>query len=195
MTSGLIRKAALPLLAALTLSAGPAHAGNASFRHLMALLAARRGSAVTFVAHTSAPGLTRALLSSGILRYRAPDHLEQRTLKPVPSEIILDGEQMTVRRGGETHQLDLRAYPQVAVYVEALRDTLGGHGAALQRLFAIRWQGTLADWSLTLRPRNSGTHVRQIRLAGAAANIHRIEILASHGALTVLRLGPPPAPP
>ena len=196
MTSGPIGKCARAASAALllVLGTGAAQAAAAPFTQLMALLAARRSGTVTFVARTYAAGLTRPLVSSGMLRFRAPDHLEQRTLKPAPSELILNGEHMTVRRDGETHQLNLRAYPDVAVYVDALRETLGGHGRALRRLFAIGWHGTLAHWQLTLRPIQAGARVRQIRLAGAGANIQRIEILAPRGARTVLRLSRPCAP-
>ena len=196
MTSGPIGKGTRAALAALVLllGAGAARAAGAPFTQLMALFAARRSGTVTFVARTYAAGLTRPLVSSGVLAFRAPDHLEQRTLNPVPSELILDGEHMTVRRGGETHHLNLRAYPDIAVYVDALRETLGGHGKALRRLFAIGWHGTLAAWRLTLRPLQADAHVREIRLAGAGANIQRIEIRAPQGARTVLHLSAPTAP-
>ena len=197
MTSGPIANLARATLAALALvlGSGAARAAEAPFTQLMALLAAQRSGTVTFVARTYAAGLTRPLISSGVLRFRAPDHLEQRTLKPVPSELILDGEHMTVRRDGRTHQLDLRAYPNIAVYVDALRATLGGHGRALRHQFAIGWHGTLAHWRLTLRPLQADAHIRQIRLAGAGATIERIEILAPRGARTVLRLSGAPAAP
>ena len=194
MTSGPSRKAAaLVALLALGLTAAVSRAGpDTPFTRLMALLAARQRGEVTFVARTYAAGLTRPLESSGVLRYRAPDHLEQRTLKPAPSDLILDGERLTVRRGGRTRHVDLRSYPDIAVYVDALRDTLAGRGAALERHFTVRWRGTLAHWQLTLVPVSSGASVRRIRLAGEAADIRTIEILAPHGARTVMRIGPPP---
>ncbi|MGC8519365.1 MAG: LolA family protein [Steroidobacteraceae bacterium] len=196
MTSGPIGNVTRATLGALVLilGTGAARAAEAPFTQLMALLAAHRSGTVTFVARTYAAGLTRPLVSSGVLRFRAPDHLEQRTLKPVPSEIILDGEHMTVRRGGQTHRLNVRAYPDIAVYVDALRATLDGRGRSLRRQFTIGWHGTLSHWQLTLRPLQAGARVRQIRLAGAGANIQRIEILAPKGARTVLRLSEPAAP-
>ena len=195
MTSGPSRKAAaLVALLALGLTGAAARAGpDTPFARLMALLAARERGEVTFVARTYAAGLTRPLESSGVLRYRAPDHLEQRTLKPAPSDLILDGERLTVRRDGHTRHVDLRNYPDIAVYVDALRDTLAGRGAALERRFTVRWRGTLDHWQLTLTPIRAGASVRRIRLAGEAADIRTIEIVAPHGARTVMRLGPPPA--
>lgn len=190
-----MRSASWALLATLSLGAGAAQAGaDTPFAHLMALLATGHGGTVTFVAHTYAAGLRRPLVSSGVMRYRPPDHLEQRTLEPVPSELILDGSHLTVRRGGHTHRLQLSDYPQIALYIDALRDTLGGHGAALRHEFTIGWHGTLAHWTLILTPRLPGAPVRQIRLAGASADIQRIELLAPHGARTVLRLTAPSAP-
>ena len=196
MISGLARRAGvLGVLAALGLGCLPAHAATGGvFTQLMALLAARQQGAARFVARTYAPGLTRPLVSSGELRYHAPDHLEQRTLEPTPSELILDGEQLTVHRGGHTRRLDLRDYPDIAVYVDALRDTLGGRGAGLQRRFVVRLTGTLAQWQLMLRPRQGNSRVRRIRLTGTRADIHTIEILAPDGARTVMRIDPPSAP-
>ncbi len=188
------RLAALAALITLGLGAAAAHAAAPTpFTRLMGLFAARRHGEVTFLARTYARGLTRPLVSSGVLGYRAPDHLEQHTLKPVPSALIVDGERLTVRRGGHTRRLDLRDYPDIAIYVDAMRDTLAGRGARLQRLFAVGFTGTLAHWQLTLTPLRSDAHVRQIRLAGAAADIRSIEILAPHGARTLMRIGPPPA--
>lgn len=194
MTSGPRRKlGALGALVTLGLGAFAAHAGtNATFTRLMGLLAARRHGEVSFLSRTYAAGLTRPLVSSGVLRYRAPDHLEQRTLKPERSELIIDGEHLTMRRDGHTHRVDLRAYPDIAVYVDALRDTLGGRGAELKRLFAVRFTGTLAHWRMTLRPIEANARVRRIRLTGAAADIRTIEILAPNGARTVMRIGSPP---
>ena len=196
MISGLARRAGvLGVLAALGLACLPAHAATGGvFTQLMALLAARQQGTAHFVARTYAPGLTRPLVSSGELRYHAPDHLEQRTLEPTPSELILDGEQLTVQRGGHTHRLDLRDYPDIAVYVDALRDTLGGHGAGLKQRFVVRLTGTLAQWQLILRPRQGNSRVRRIRLTGARADIHTIEILAPDGARTVMRIDPPSTP-
>ncbi|MHB1872406.1 MAG: LolA family protein [Steroidobacteraceae bacterium] len=198
MISGLARRpgalGALGVLAALGLACLPAHAATGDvFTQLMALLGARQQGAARFVARTYAPGLRRPLVSSGELRYHAPDHLEQRTLEPTPSELILDGEQLTVQRGAHTRRLNLRDYPDIAVYVDALRDTLGGHGAALQRRFVVRLTGTLAQWQLILSPRQGNSRVRRIRLTGARADIRTIEILAPDGARTVMRIGPPPA--
>ena len=195
MTSG-PRTNAVACLAglALALLSALAHAGTAvAFERLMGLLAARQRGAVTFTARTYAAGLTRPLVSSGLLRYRAPDHLEQLTRQPAASALILDGEHLTVRRDGRTRHLDLRDYPDIAVYVAALRDTLNGRGARLQRQFVVGWHGTLAHWRLTLRPLQHNAPVRRIRLTGSAADIHSIEILAPDGARTVMRLGPPPA--
>lgn len=197
MTSGPIGNRARVALGVfiLTLGMGTTWATGKPFTQLMARLAARRGGSVTFIAHTYAPGLTRPLVSSGILTFRAPDYLAQRTLKPVPSEFVIDGEHMTVHREGETYRLNLRNYPEIAVYVDALREILDGRSATLRRLFAIRWHGTLAAWRLTLKPIQANTHIRQIRLAGAGTDIQRIEILAPRGARTSLRLRPPATTP
>lgn len=182
------------MLAVLCLAGPGARADTgAPFTRLMALLAARTHGEVTFRARTYLSGLTRPLVSHGVLRYRAPDHLEQHTLAPRPSQMILDGDELTVRRNGHTRHVDLRDYPAIAVYIDALRDTLAGNGAALERHFTVAFTGSLAHWRLTLTPLTSDARVRRIRLAGDAADIRSIEVLAHHGARTIMLIGPPPS--
>jgi outer membrane lipoprotein-sorting protein len=165
----------------------------ADFTGLMGLLAARHSARASFQARTSVPGLTRPLVSAGVLTYRAPDHLEQHTLTPAPSELILDGERLTMRRGSQVRRLDVRAYPQIAVYVTALRETLSGNARGLERHFDIEFTGTLAQWRLTLTPKAPRAPVSRIVLRGSRADIRALEIRMRSGARTVMQIGPPPS--
>ena len=192
MTSGRRPRRAGALLA-LWAACLAAHAAvPADFTRLMGLLAARPSARASFVARTYVKGLTRPLVSTGVLAYSAPDRLEQHTLTPVPSEVILHGEHLTMRRGTQVRRLDVRAYPQVAVYVSALRETLSGNARGLERHFNIAFTGTLARWQLTLRPKARRAPVSRIVLRGSRADIRAIEIRARGGGRTVLRIGPPP---
>ena len=170
-----------------------AHAAvPADFTRLMGLLAARPSARASFQARTYVKGLTRPLVSTGMLAYRAPDHLEQHTLTPAPSELILQGERLTIRRGSQVRRLDVRAYPQIAVYVSALRETLSGNARGLEKHFDIEFTGTLARWRLTLTPKARGAPVSRIALRGSQADIRAIEIRVRSGERTVMRIGPPP---
>ena len=185
------------LIGALALAAGVAAAANAPDRldRLMALLAQRRHGEVTFVERDDLRVLTRPLVSSGLLIYDAPDHLEKRTLEPRPSTFILDHGELTVTQGHRTDHLALSAYPRIAPYVQAIADTLAGNRAGLERLFQVRFAGTLAHWRLTLVPRRARrSGIRHIRITGSRADLATVAIVERNGDRSLMRLGPAPGP-
>ncbi len=163
---------------------------------LMALLARRKHGEVPFTERDTLSILSRPLESSGVLIYDAPDHLVKRTLRPKRESLALDGDVVTVRRGGRALHFDLDSYPQAAPYVDAIRATLAGDRAALERVFHVEFEGSLAHWKLALTPRQAGMakSVRRIRIAGARDDIRRIEILERNGDRSLMTLGPPSAP-
>jgi hypothetical protein len=184
----------------LGLITGTAHAAPSSpasgLDRLMALLARRKHGEVPFTERDTLSILTRPLESSGVLIYDAPDHLVKRTLRPRRESLALDGDRVTVRRRGRALQFNLDSYPQAAPYVEAIRATLAGDRAALERVFHVKFEGSLAHWRLALTPRQTrmAKRVRRIRIAGARDDIRRVEILERDGDRSVMRLGPPSAP-
>ncbi len=188
------RVPALCLLAAWVLWQGAAAASppGTPLDRLMRLLAQRRHGEVTFVERDTLAVLTRPLVSSGLMIYDAPDHLEKRTLEPRPSSLILDHGELTVKRGDRTYQLDLNDYPQVAPYVEAIADTLSGNRAALERLFEVRFAGSLAQWTLTLRPLDPRrSRIQLILIQGARDDIRTVRIFQTNGDHSRMTLGPP----
>ena len=186
---------AIAMWHALAAAAAPPSSG-ASLDRLMRLLAERRHGEVTFVERDFLSVLSRPLVSSGVLIYEAPDHLEKRTLKPRPGAFILDHGELTVTRGDRAYHFELSAYPQIAPYVQAIADTLAGNRTALERLFTVRFEGSLARWTLTLEPRKGhASRIRRIRIAGARADIRTIRIAQVNGDHSITTLGPPPASP
>src|SRR5215470_306318 len=115
---------------------------------LLARLAARRSSHVSFTEVHEMAMLTRPLESSGELLYEAPDHLEKRTLKPKPETLVLERGELSVTRGRRKHVLRLEDYPQAVPFVESIRATLAGDRAALERYFTAEFTGDLAHWML-----------------------------------------------
>lgn len=180
-------------LCALAASAADA---PASLTQVMASLAARTHAEAPFVERAYLSRLSRPWRTSGVLIYRAPDHLEQRTLSPRPAALILDGQQLIVRRGHRTDRLDLRSYPAIAPYVDAIRDTLAGNLAGLERAFEVAFTGDLRRWRLELVPRDADAahRVRRIRIGGAGADIRTVEVLETDGDRTVMTIGQPAAP-
>jgi len=164
---------------------------------LMSRLAQRKQGEVSFVETDDLALLDRPVKSSGVLVYEAPDHLEKRTLKPKPQSLVLDGDQLTVRRGHRTYRMQVSAYPQVAPYVDAMRDTLAGNEQALEKVFRVGLTGTLADWKLELVPRDAGVarKVKHVEIDGARDVIRTVEILQADGDRSVMTLEAPAARP
>ena len=69
---------------------------------------------------------------------------------------MLEGDQLTVQRGHRTYHMQMSAYPQVAPYVDAIRDTLAGNEQALEKVFTVSLTGGQQDWKLQLVPLRPG---------------------------------------
>ena len=180
----------------LALAAACAASAQASltpvFDELLQLLAARRHGHVTFTEVQQLAMLDRPLKSSGELLYDAPGRLEKRTLKPKARTLILEHDVLTARRGQRSYVMELREYPQVAPLVESIRATLAGDRAALERLFRVQFDGTLAHWTLLLVPLDAtlAGAVRDISIRGERDVIRTVQIRHSDGDRSLLTLGP-----
>ena len=173
----------------------PSNGSENALDRLMALLAQRKHGEVTFVERDRLSVLTHPLKSSGVLIYDAPGHLEKRTLKPRPVDLVLDHGVLTMKRGGRTYHIDINSYPRIAPYIDAINNTLAGDRAALERLFRVGFEGDLAHWTLTLRPRDAHvSHLRRIRIEGARDEIRSIAVVHTNGDRSRMTLGPPPVP-
>ena len=165
-------------------------------QQLMSLLAQHTQGEVQFTETDYLRMLDRPVKSSGVLVYRAPDHLEKRTLAPKKAAMILDGDQLTVQRGHRTYHVQVSAHPQAAPYVDAIRDTLAGNEAGLEKVFQVALTGTRAAWQLQLVPldEQAARKVRRVTIAGDAAAMRSIEILQADGDRSVMLLQPPSSP-
>jgi len=187
------------LLAALLLSGSAAAAPAAAagdLDALMTLLAQRQHGHVQFVEQQFLSVLDHPLESSGEMRYDAPDRLEKRTLAPRAETLILDGGILTVDRGKSHRVVDLHAYPQAQPFIESVRATLAGDRGALEKLFALEFDGSLARWTLTLVPKDAKVKrsVAQVRIDGAQDQLLKVEIRQSDGDRSLMTLRPSPAP-
>jgi outer membrane lipoprotein-sorting protein len=164
---------------------------------LMSLLAQRKQGEVRFTETDYLQVLDQPVKSSGVLVYRAPDHLEKRTLEPKQESMILDGDELTVQRGHRTHRMQVSAYPQAAPYVDAIRDTLAGNEAGLEKVFQVGFTGTRDAWKLQLVPldKTAARTVKRVEIDGGADVIHTVEILQADGDKSVMTLAAPSSQP
>ncbi|HSG75605.1 MAG TPA: LolA-related protein [Burkholderiales bacterium] len=167
-----------------------------TLEQLLQGFAQRAQARASFVEKKTVRVLEQPLVSSGELRFEAPDRLEKRTLRPRPEVLRLHGDTLTLERGERRLQLDLRSHPEAGAFVESIRATLAGDREALERIYAVRLEGSERSWALTLTPRDTGMAnlVARIRIAGQGAEVTVIEIAQANGDSTLMsvqRLGAP----
>lgn len=187
------RLAILMCVCAPTAMAAGRASSQGDLEQLMRLMAQRKHGEVTYVEKDYLSVLEGPLRSSGVLVYDAPAHLEKRTLSPKAESLVLDHGVVTIQRGRRSYHFDLSAYPQVAPYVDAIRATMAGDLAALERVFQVKFDGSLAHWELGLVPLDEkiARGAREIRIEGTQADVQSVQIEKPNGDRSVMTLGPP----
>jgi len=136
MISGVTMRSLDPrvwLCAAVLLGSSPAWAFALS--DLMGLLAQQRSGEARFTEQRYVATLDAPLKSSGVLSFQAPDRFTRQTLLPKAESMAVEGNTLTLSRGGRSRRLALDAAPEAVAMVEAIRGTLTGNGQSLQRYF------------------------------------------------------------
>jgi len=159
---------------------------------LTALLARVRSGEATFVETRRIEMLDRTLTSSGRLMFKAPDVFVRETLKPRREKLAVDGNTLTMSIGERSRTLQLDASPEAAVIVEALRGTLTGNRAALERLFETRVVGDAGAWTLELVPRDLRLRgqVASVRVSGRESVVREVRVLLADGDHSVMTIEP-----
>ncbi|MDM0112397.1 outer membrane lipoprotein carrier protein LolA [Variovorax sp. J22R133] len=194
MTSGsktLVERGRPALLAALLLL-GASTAWAFDMPELMALLSRQKSGEARFTEQRFVRGMDGPLESSGTLSFTAPDKLTRRTLTPRPESMVVEGNTVTLSRGGRTRTLTLDSAPEMGGMVDALRGTLSGDGALLQRQFRSTLKGSGADWTLDLQPVDDrlAAQVRSVRLSGRQGDVLGVEMEFIGGDRSVMSITP-----
>lgn len=164
---------------------------------LMGLLAQHRSGEARFTEQREVANLDAPLTSSGTLSFEAPDRFVRRTLQPRVETMAVEGNTLTLTRGGKSRQFTLDAAPEAVAIVEAVRGTLTGNAAALQRHFRTRLSGPAERWSLLLEPLDTrlAHQVREIRLDGQRGELRGVTVEMRDGDRSVMQVEPLTARP
>jgi len=175
---------------ALALSASSAWAFD--LPELMSLLAQRRSGEATFTEQRFVRGLEGPLDASGVLSFTAPDRLMRRTISPRPETMSVEGNILTLSRGGRTRTVALDSMPELLGMVEAMRGTLSGNSQSLQRYFRSTLTGSSNDWALELKPIDErlAAQVRSMRLTGRGGEVFGVEMEFIGGDRSVMNITP-----
>jgi len=159
---------------------------------LTALLGRIKAGEATFVEMRRIEMLDRTLASSGRLSFKAPDVFVRETLKPRHEKLAVEGNTLTMSLGERSRTMQLDASPEAAVIVEAIRGTLTGNRAALERLFETSVSGDARQWALELVPRDLRLRgqVASVRISGHESIAREVRILLADGDQSVMTIEP-----
>lgn len=186
--------ALLVLLLALPLPA-PAETPPLTIAALMAELAAVPERHAAFVEIKTLHALAAPIETHGTLAWRRPDHLEKITFPPHPERLVLDGQTLSLTLGEQpAREIALASAPPIAGLVDAIRATLAGDLAALQRYYSVGLEGDRADWRLTLVPSDPAIarFLRVARIEGGGPTPSLVTFDQSNGDASVMRITPTP---
>lgn len=163
----------------------PAHAEIFGLPQLMHGLAQVQTSQAKFVERKILAVLDVPLTSSGILSFRAPDHLEKHTLEPRNELLVLDQGVLTIENKARDMKrtLVVQQYPAVWALVESIRSTLAGDLPMLQRFYTVELNGDAAKWRMKLLPKKGSTRdmVKEIVIHGQGGRVNTIEMREANG--------------
>ncbi|MGV4877177.1 LolA-related protein [Acetobacter indonesiensis] len=127
--------------------------------------------------------LTHPLLSSGVLVFRHPAFLEKETLLPRPETLVIDGDTVSVQRGGHVRHILLAQNPALALLATTLRAPLAGNMVALRQAYTVTAQGDMGAWTLTMTPLSEQAHkmVRQVVLSGRNNAVESLKVIQANG--------------
>jgi hypothetical protein len=188
------RSLLLAAWAAATASATlPVRAAGFDLQALAALLAQRKSAEARFTEERFVSGIEGPLRASGVLSFSAPGRFERRTLEPTQESMAVDGNTITLKRGGRSRQMAMDAVPEVGALLEAVRGTLTGNAVTLDKHFTTRVEGTAARWLLTLVPRDArlASQVRELQIAGLQSDVRSVALWLAGGDHSVMAIEPP----
>jgi len=191
--SGVRRRAlALGALALALAASAIARADAFDLARLMQMLAGVRAGEATFVERRDVRMLDRTLVSKGRLSFEAPDTFVRETTEPTRERLAITGNTLTVTQGGRRRPLQIDAAPEAALMVEAIRGTLTGNRATLERYFDARVSGTPEQWWLDLVPRDAGlrNQVQSVRVGGQRATVREVDVYLADGDRSYMSIEP-----
>ena len=157
-----------------------------------AQLAQRKGGEARFTEERFVSGFDSPFRASGTLSFSAPERFARYTAEPRAESMVVDGNSLVLNRGGRSRQMALDAVPEVAALIQAVRGTLTGNALTLDKHFKVRVEGSAAQWTLALVPRDArlATQVREIRIAGLAGDVRSVELWLAGGDRSLMLIGP-----
>ena len=177
------RRVAALILACAALPAAMAADARFGMTDLMAMLAQVDERTAAFEETRRLALLTAPIVRRGTLHYVRPDRLEMRVTAPVPETTEIIGDRVRVESSDAVRQWDLAQQPVALAWIEAIRASLAGDAATLERHFQASLSGTRAAWNLSLAPRapEVAAKLSRVDVRGSESQLTSIEIVETGG--------------
>jgi outer membrane lipoprotein-sorting protein len=184
--------AAGALICVMSLASAADAAGDFDIGQLTQLLAQAKPGEATFTERRQVAMLDKPLESSGTLSFEPPDTFVRETLKPRRERLAVVGNTLTMSRDNRSRTLELDSSPEAAVVVEAIRGTLTGNRASLERHFSTAVSGSAEHWSLELTPLEARLRekVSSMKLSGEQSMVREVQVLMPDGDRSVMTIEP-----
>ena len=124
--------------------------------------------------------------------FAAPDTFVRETLKPCRERLAVSGNTLTITHGTRSRSIALDSSPEAAVIIEAIRGTLTGNRALLDRYFDTQLSGSAERWMLELVPRDARLRgqVASVRVAGRHALVRELQVAMPDGDRSMMTIEP-----
>jgi len=170
----------------------PAWSATLTLPELLTSLSQVRTGDARFVEKRRVQALEQTLEYSGRLSFKAPDVFVRETLKPRPERLAVDGNTLTMSQGSRSRTVQLDTVPEAQVMVEAIRGTLTGNAAVLDKHFQTQLSGSAERWTLELVPKDFRLRelVSRIEIGGRQALVLSVALQMADGDQSVMTIEP-----
>lgn len=145
---------------------------------LLQLFSQEKQSTVDFKEIKHVSFLDEAIITSGHLKFIAPNKLQKFVLQPNKVSHKIEAGELEINNGDETHIINLDDHPEFSIILRATIGVLAGDHAILKQKFKIAFKHKKAGWTLLLSPLDSYVlgYVESIKMMGRKNQIFEIVV-------------------
>jgi len=131
---------------------------------------------VVFEEERHNPMFERPLILKGDLEYLGPGALRKIVRSPFQETFSVEDGDVVIERDGKTRRLPVERSRALETVLAAFESMLAGDGERLNTLFAYDITGTVANWTIELRPRSRrvSEQVSKLSLSGDCGGVNRV---------------------
>jgi hypothetical protein len=169
-----------------------ASADTCTLPEILAMRAKIQLSAATFTQERRIHYVRDPLISTGRLRFAAPDRLEMVVEKPQAESFIYDDGVLSfdTADGKPAGQVSVDSDLLLSAMFSGLVGTLSGNEEELKRVFFVEFEANGCNWRMSLTPRSKRVleKVAEIELRGTEQHIDKVEIRQANGDYSILQI-------